>query len=313
MWGVFAKPFRNIERIFPTKQEAVSRMVDLCKTMPNIKRITIFGSAVTAGCNPWSDIDIYFETDTPLQTYPVVLGDDVFDNWSNFTAEGELLEEIKKKGIVVYERGSTVAGGVNMENTARSDEERIPMELINGKIVMMSPRPRVDHTRVSGEIYRIFSTALKGKRCEAFPDGVDVYLDEKNHFVPDAMIVCDPSRIKPTHIEGAPTLVVEVLSPRTQIYDRGAKMQAYAAAGVQEYWIVDPLGKSVEIYRPQDGRMEIQRVYTYYSPEEIAENATAPERFRLTDEEKEQDIYVGLCGGFHVLLADVFERVLNHA
>ena len=33
-----------------------------------------------------------------------------------------------------------------MENTARSDEERIPMELINGKIVMMSPRPRVDHT-----------------------------------------------------------------------------------------------------------------------------------------------------------------------
>ena len=87
MWGVFAKPFRNIERIFPTKQEAVSRMVDLCKTMPNIKRITIFGSAVTAGCNPWSDIDIYFETDTPLRTYPVVLGDDVFDNWSNFTAE----------------------------------------------------------------------------------------------------------------------------------------------------------------------------------------------------------------------------------
>ena len=63
-----------------------------------------------------------------------------------------------------------------MENTARSDEERIPMELINGKIVMMSPRPRVDHTRVSGELYRIFSTALKGKRCEAFPDGVDVYV-----------------------------------------------------------------------------------------------------------------------------------------
>ena len=189
-----------------------------------------------------------------------------------------------------------------MENTARPEEERIPMELINGKIVMMSPCPRVDHTRVSGAIYRIFSNALQGKRCEAFPDGVDVYLDEKNRFVPDAMIVCDPSKIKPTHIEGAPTLIVEVLSPSTQIYDRGAKMQAYAAAGVQEYWIVDPLGKSVEIYRPQDGRFEIQRVYTYYSPEDIAENATEPERFRLTDEEKEQDIYVDLCGGFHVLL-----------
>ena len=109
MWGVFAKPFRNIERIFPTKQEAVSRMVDLCKTLPNIRRVIIFGSAVTAGCNPWSDIDIYFETDTPLKKYPVVLGDDVFDNWSNFTAEGELLEEIRKKGVVVYERGRDAA------------------------------------------------------------------------------------------------------------------------------------------------------------------------------------------------------------
>ena len=204
-------------------------------------------------------------------------------------------------------------GGLNMESTARSDEERIPMELVGGKVVMMSPRPRIDHMRVAWAIYKSFDRALEGKSCEAFADGVDVYLGEKNHFIPDAMIVCDPSQIKANHIEGAPTLVVEVLSPSTQIYDRGAKMQAYAAAGVQEYWIVDPLGKTIEIYRLHDGQLEIQRVYTYYSPKEIEENAEEPERFRLTDEEKEQDIYVDLCGGFHVQLADVFERVLHRA
>ena len=66
MWGVFAKPFQNIEKIFPTKQKAVSQMVDLCRTIPNIRKVIVFGSAVTAGCNPWSDIDIYCETDTPL-------------------------------------------------------------------------------------------------------------------------------------------------------------------------------------------------------------------------------------------------------
>ena len=198
-----------------------------------------------------------------------------------------------------------------MENAAFFDEEQIPMELINGKIVMMSPRPRVNHTRVAGTIYRIFSAALKGKRCEAFPDGVDLYLDEKNHFIPDAMIICDPSQVKGDRIDGAPSLVVEVLSPSTELRDRGVKMRAYAAAGVEEYWLVDVVSKRVEVYRQQDGRLEIQRVYTYYSPEEQKEIAEKPGRFRLSDEDMEQEIQVELCGGFRVPLGDVFERVGN--
>ena len=198
-----------------------------------------------------------------------------------------------------------------MENAAFFDEEQIPMELINGKIVMMSPRPRVNHTRVAGTIYRIFSAALKGKRCEAFPDDVDLYLDEKNHFIPDAMIICDPSQVKGDRIDGAPSLVVEVLSPSTELRDRGVKMRAYAAAGVEEYWLVDVVSKRVEVYRQQDGRLEIQRVYTYYSPEEQKENAEKPEQFRLSDEDMEQEIQVELCGGFRVPLGDVFERVGN--
>lgn len=198
-----------------------------------------------------------------------------------------------------------------MENAVFFDEEQIPMELINGKIVMMSPRPRVNHTRVAGSIYQIFSVALKGKRCEAFPDGVDLYLDEKNHFIPDAMIVCDPAQVKGDRIDGAPSLVVEVLSPSTELRDRGVKMRAYAAAGVEEYWLVDVVSKRVEVYRQQDGRLEIQRVYTYYSPEEQKENAEKPERFRFSDEDMEQEIQVELCGGFRVSLDDVFERVGN--
>lgn len=198
-----------------------------------------------------------------------------------------------------------------MENVAFFDEEQIPMELINGKIVMMSPRPRVNHTRISGNIYSIFKNALKGKQCEAFPDGIDLYLDEKNHFIPDAMIVCDPSQVKGDRIDGAPSLVVEVLSPSTELRDRGVKMRAYAAAGVEEYWLVDVVSKRVEVYRQQDGRLEIQRVYTYYSPEEQKENAEKPEQFRLSDEDMEQEIQVELCGGFRVPLGDVFERVGN--
>lgn len=196
-----------------------------------------------------------------------------------------------------------------MENTVSSEEREIPWELIDGKVIMMSPRPRVSHIEVAGSIYAIFRAALKGKRCRAYPDGMMVYLNEKNHFIPDVMIVCDPSQIKDTHIEGAPTLVVEVLSPSTQLYDRGPKMRAYAAAGVKEYWLVDTIPRRVEVYRQNDGRLEPYRVYTHYTQEEIQENERAPEDFRIREEDMEQTILVDFCGGFQVELEDVFEGI----
>jgi len=194
-----------------------------------------------------------------------------------------------------------------MGEAAWQDDYEILTELIDGKIVMMSPRPRITHNDVAGAIYTIFRTALRGKRCRAFPDGTEVHLDEKNHFVPDVMIVCDPSQIKETYIEGAPTLVVEVLSPSTQLRDRTVKMQTYGAAGVKEYWIVDTISKYVEVYRQKDGQLMPFRVYTFYTPEEIAKNETLSDDFRLSKEDMEQEIRVDYCGGFSVPLADVFE------
>ena len=68
-------------------------------------------------------------------------------------------------------------------------------EMLNGKIVAMSPRAAVNHNVVAGNIYHIFGNYLKGKRCAAFDD-VDVYLTENDRFVPDVMIVCDRDIIK---------------------------------------------------------------------------------------------------------------------
>lgn len=71
-----------------------------------------------------------------------------------------------------------------MSNLAYTDDYKERFELIDGKIIMMLPRPRIAHSRALGNIFREFSIYLKGKKCEAFADGVDVYLDEKNHFIP---------------------------------------------------------------------------------------------------------------------------------
>lgn len=98
-------------------------------------------------------------------------------------------------------------------------------ELIDGKAVLMSPRPAVNHNFVSGSIYGIFHHYLRGKRCTPFADGTDLYLTEDNRFVPDCMIVCDKDKIHTDGVHGAPDLVVEVLSPSTAKNDKGHKKE----------------------------------------------------------------------------------------
>lgn len=55
------------------------------------------------------------------------------------------------------------------------------------------------------------------------------------------------------YMEGAPDLVVEVLSPSTRRYDRNTKLSVYAQAGVQEYWLADPLTRIFEVLVLQNG------------------------------------------------------------
>lgn len=188
-----------------------------------------------------------------------------------------------------------------MDNLARTD---LPVtELIDGKIYSMSPRPRAGHNFVAANIYRIFANYLDGKSCTAIMDGMDLFLDEENHYVPDAMIVCDASKIHRDGVHGAPDLVVEVLSPSTMRNDRGAKMQHYAAAGVKEYWLVTPLGKNVEVYLGHDGQFRLDEVYTEYDAWDL-ERMEEEERNRVQTE-----IPVSLYDDFRVRVADIFKGI----
>ena len=103
MWLAVTKPFKNINRIFPTQQADIQKMIEVCKNDKNIKKIIIFGSSVTSECNPWSDIDIYFEFKKEPQMYPTIGSSTaVFDKWDNFNVSKELMKEINDKGVVVY-------------------------------------------------------------------------------------------------------------------------------------------------------------------------------------------------------------------
>lgn len=192
--------------------------------------------------------------------------------------------------------------GLNqVENTIYKEEPRY--EIINGQTVMMSPSPALNHTRVSRNIDRLFGRYLEGKRCEAFPDGVDVHLDDKNTVIPDAMIICNKDIIKKDGIYGAPDLVVEVLSPSTGKKDKGYKKSLYERHGVKEYWIVDPISKSIEVYLLKDSKYDLDNVYTIY-PDWQWE--------KMTDEEKAEAalvLKVSLYDDFAISLYDIFKNV----
>ncbi len=83
---------------------------------------------------------------------------------------------------------------------------------------------------------------------------VAVRLGGRNVFLPDlAYYTRDRTTlIRPTHIEGAPDLVVEVLSPRTAEHDTGPKFAEYEQQGVREYWILDPETLAHRFYRRKE-------------------------------------------------------------
>ena len=157
-------------------------------------------------------------------------------------------------------------------------------ELVNGRIVAMSPAA-TNHNRISGNIFLIFGNYLRGKPCVPFGDGEKVFLTGMDHYVPDFMVVCDRDKIKPDGVHGAPDLVVEILSPSTGLRDKGRKKNIYESCGVPEYWIVSPEARSIDVYRLEDGRYELDNSYSVY-PDYLLSGMTDEEKAAVVTEFK---------------------------
>jgi Uma2 family endonuclease len=136
------------------------------------------------------------------------------------------------------------------------------VELIRGKIHLMSPAPRVVHQVISGEFEGIIWKYLKGKKCRMFHAPIDVVLPIANKkrskattvVQPDICIICDTYIIEDKAIFGVPNWIIEILSPATAPKDRGVKFDVYEEAGVSEYWIVSPEYSTVEIFLLENGK-----------------------------------------------------------
>lgn len=109
----------------------------------------------------------------------------------------------------------------------------------------------IEHSTVITNFVAIVYSQLKNNLCRVYPDNVQykwIVDGEEKKVIPDASINCRVSAKKGNSFFDIPRLVLEVLSPSTEKYDREGKKELYRKQEIDEYWIVDWQRKQIEIY-----------------------------------------------------------------
>ena len=137
-------------------------------------------------------------------------------------------------------------------------------ELLDGELILVGS-PNTDHQMASMKMgYRMFSFVEENDLGWFFHAPFDVLFTDTDVVQPDLLFVSKEQEhiITPANIQGAPDLIVEILSPSSSRRDWRDKRELYAEHGVQEYWIVDPTNRIVWVMLLEDGVLEIDETHT---------------------------------------------------
>lgn len=141
-------------------------------------------------------------------------------------------------------------------------------ELIGGKLILV-PAPKTIHQRLVNRLsWLITGFVYKNGLGEVLTAPTDVVLTEKDKPQPDILFISKDRLdvITEKNIQGAPDLVIEILSPSTGSRDKVEKSRLYYTHGVKEYWIVDPDSKVIDVFMPGEKNWNL---FQAYSAEEI--------------------------------------------
>jgi Uma2 family endonuclease len=122
-------------------------------------------------------------------------------------------------------------------------------EFVHGEISAMVGARRV-HNEVVSNLTVSLKQQLKGSPCRVYAETAKLQTAAGDIFYPDVFVTCDPRDLRTEQIFSAPTVIVEVLSPSTQAYDRGLKFTLYRGLpSLREYALVDPDTREVQLFR----------------------------------------------------------------
>ena len=126
-------------------------------------------------------------------------------------------------------------------------------EYINGEVYAMSGGS-VNHSRIAVRLTTLFSNHLENSSCETGNSDLRINIaGTKNYIYPDASVTCDDRDKTTTQYVTYPCLIVEVLSPSTEAYDRGGKFRMYRNNPVlQDYLLVSSTSIEMDLYHKND-------------------------------------------------------------
>jgi len=135
-------------------------------------------------------------------------------------------------------------------------EEGAPFQLINYDLVM-SPSPLSIHQQILFKLSEIIVLYHidHGRKGQWFYAPMDVKFDAGNVLQPDIFYITEERTIEiiKERVEGAPDLIIEILSPSSAYYDLRQKKDVYEKYGVKEYMIIDPIAQNADLYVLKDG------------------------------------------------------------
>ncbi|MDD1623427.1 MAG: Uma2 family endonuclease [Methylococcaceae bacterium] len=148
------------------------------------------------------------------------------------------------------------------------------VELIKGKIQLMSPAPNVKHQRLSIYLSSRLFYYFENKACQVFSAPFDVRLYDRTKSLlvnkeittvvqPDICVICDNSKLDEQGCNGAPDWIIEILSKGNSKKEVKIKHALYAESGVKEYWLVFPYEEVIQQFVLNDENNSYQLVNSY--------------------------------------------------
>ena len=137
-----------------------------------------------------------------------------------------------------------------------------------------------NHDTIKSNIQRILWGLLHGGKCRVYSSDIKVYIARERYFHPDVTVTCDPRDRGAGDLLKSPRLVVEVLSPSTELKDRTWKLQNYTAhPTIEEYLLVSSQALKIELYRKEYNKW----VYTAFGSNDDIYLASLGVHFSVTE------------------------------
>lgn len=154
---------------------------------------------------------------------------------------------------------------VSLEEFLEMGKGEDRLEYFNGQIIHL-PSPSVEHQRVLLNIGAELRDYFKGKPCEAFIAPLDLWLINKEKSLnvkvqPDLMVICDKTGLSENSYYGVPALIIEIISSLNETHDRIRKYSTYMEFGIDEYWMINPKLKTIEVYILEEDEYKQAAIY----------------------------------------------------